>query len=99
MSDDEPTGRALRKSSRDFKTETPPETGFVFPISKSGNNERRVTVSRFKGKARVDIREYYTNEDGAVLPGRKGISLDADQWKKIMSFQELIGEALEELGK
>lgn len=32
---------------------------------------RRVTVQDFKGKTLVSIREYYTKDDGKLLPGKK----------------------------
>ena len=35
------------------------------------NGMRRVTVSEFKGSRMVNIREYWTNDEGKVLPGKK----------------------------
>jgi len=40
-------------------------------------------VSNFKGRMMINIREYYTDEGGEMKPGRKGICLMADQWKKL----------------
>ena len=43
------------------------------------SSTRRAEVSVFKGKQYVGIREYY-EKDGQQLPGKKGISLPADQF-------------------
>ncbi|KAG2368038.1 transcriptional Coactivator p15-domain-containing protein [Suillus spraguei] len=42
--------------------------------------KKRVTVREFKGKIFVDIREFYGKDDEDEKPGKKGISLNPDQW-------------------
>jgi len=32
---------------------------------------RRVNVSDFKGTTMINIREYYDNKEGKILPGKK----------------------------
>jgi len=44
---------------------------------------RYVSVSEFRGKKMISIREYYTTDDGEERPGKKGISLTLDQWEKL----------------
>ncbi|XP_063720875.1 activated RNA polymerase II transcriptional coactivator p15-like [Symsagittifera roscoffensis] len=46
------------------------------------SEKRFVTVKWFKGLVYVDIREYY-EKDGVKMPGKKGISLNPEQWAKL----------------
>ncbi|CAF3020290.1 unnamed protein product [Rotaria sp. Silwood2] len=71
---------------------TDEENGAV--ASKSGLNGERlyeigklryVSVSEFRGKPYVNIREYYEDK-GVEKPGKKGISLTGDQWEKLKSL-------------
>lgn len=65
-----------------------------FELSKN----RFATVSEFKGKVRVDIREYYMTDDGERRPGKKGISLSMDEWKKLTSQLDDIQKKIKEIG-
>lgn len=46
---------------------------------------RFMSVSEFKGKPLVNIREYY-EKDGKTLPGSKGISLSIEQWDFVKKY-------------
>ncbi|KAJ5170657.1 ssDNA-binding transcriptional regulator [Penicillium coprophilum] len=59
---------------------------------------RRVTISSFRGKTQVNIREYY-EKDGQALPGKKGISMPVDQFAAIISILPEIEQALSENGE
>jgi len=53
-------------------------------------------VREFKGRLLVDIREFY-EKNGESLPGKKGISLQLEQWEKLKNLIGDIDEAIEEL--
>ncbi|KAI1289647.1 Activated RNA polymerase II transcriptional coactivator p15 [Halotydeus destructor] len=58
------------------------------------SENRFVTVSEFKGKRRVDIREYYLNDAGEKKPGKKGISLSLEEYKKLVDSISDINKAM-----
>ena len=62
------------------------------------SNSRFVTISQFKSQVRVDIREFYLTADGERKPGKKGISLSLDEWKKMKSQMKEIEEAIKAQG-
>lgn len=76
--------------------------------SASGSNEaeekkfmlsknRFATVREFRGRVMVDIREFYTDSEGDLKPGKKGISLSTDQWAKLKDRIDDIDEAVKDM--
>ena len=63
-------------------------TGQICALSRA----RRCTVSDFRGKKYVGLREYY-EKDGAKLSGKKGISLSKDQWEQVSKHEGTIEAA------
>jgi len=53
---------------------------------------RYVSVSEFRGKKMISIREYYQADDGEERPGKKGISLSVEQWQKLKSHMDDVDE-------
>ena len=82
---------------KSFSTTEKIETSYVFPLSE-GKNPKRVTVSKFKGKVRIDLREFYSNND-EFLPGKKGINLDIEQFEEFKKLLPIIDEAIKQFGK
>ena len=50
---------------------------------------RKATVSEFKGRHFVNVREYY-EKDGQQLPGKKGIALDVTQWESLTGLFDAV---------
>lgn len=55
---------------------------------------RKASISIFKDKAMVDIREFY-EKDGEQRPGSKGISLPPEQWHKLAAGFDALAAALQ----
>ncbi|XP_033828751.1 activated RNA polymerase II transcriptional coactivator p15-like [Periophthalmus magnuspinnatus] len=55
---------------------------------------RYVSVRDFKGKILIDIREYWMNQDGEMKPGKKGISLNPEQWNQLKEQISDIDDAI-----
>ncbi|GFP98064.1 RNA polymerase ii transcriptional coactivator kelp [Phtheirospermum japonicum] len=60
------------------------------------SDKRRVTLSEFKGKTLVSMREYY-KRDGKELPTAKGISLTAEQWATFKKHVPAIEKAIKKM--
>jgi hypothetical protein len=55
--------------------------------------KRRITVQTFKGATLIALREYY-EKDGKALPGKQGISLNAEQFAVLIKAAPAIISAL-----
>ncbi|KAI2660029.1 Activated RNA polymerase II transcriptional coactivator p15 [Labeo rohita] len=47
-----------------------------------------------KGKVLIDIREYWMDQEGEMKPGRKGISLNPEQWNQLKEQISEIDDAV-----
>ncbi|CDK25743.1 unnamed protein product [Kuraishia capsulata CBS 1993] len=59
--------------------------------------KKRLAVRKYNGIKLVDIREYYTDDQGVSKPGSKGISLTQESWDQLVSNIDKIKEALDRL--
>ena len=56
---------------------------------------RFLKVREFKGKTYIDIREYYVDKSTMeTKPGKKGISLNCEQYQKLKSVLSEVDGAL-----
>ncbi|CAD7680020.1 unnamed protein product [Nyctereutes procyonoides] len=58
---------------------------------------RYVSVRDFKGKVLNDIREYWMDPEGEMKPGRRGISLNLEQWSQLKEQISDIDDAVRKL--
>ncbi|KAG2440901.1 hypothetical protein HXX76_003754 [Chlamydomonas incerta] len=56
------------------------DMGYVLQLS----GKRRVSLSEFKGTVYVGVREFY-EKDGQLMPGAKGLSMNAAQWAALVA--------------
>lgn len=67
----------------------------VYFIQKGPGLEFRVQKTVYKDRIRVDIREYYIDDDGESKPTRKGVSISADDLPKFLyALKELSQDLL-----
>lgn len=63
------------------------------------DKKKQVSVRGFNGVRLVDIREFYIDKDTKERkPGKKGISLTEDAWRKLLDVRGEVNEALSALG-
>jgi hypothetical protein len=57
------------------------------------SNKKRISITEFKGKTYVSIREYY-ERDGVEFPGKKGINITANDWKLLVGSAHEIHDTI-----
>ncbi|XP_063956127.1 activated RNA polymerase II transcriptional coactivator p15-like [Lytechinus pictus] len=92
---DEPTPKKAKTAAKKpaKKSADENDTSDMFSLSR----QRFVNVREFRGKVLIDIREYYEPEVGDLRPGKKGISLTVDQWRKLVNQIDEIDARIEEM--
>jgi hypothetical protein len=66
----------------------------ILSLPINGQETRRATVRRMRGKVFVDIREHYFDKDGTCKPGKKGLCMPIEQFEKILELGQQIKEAV-----
>ena len=74
-------GSESLKRKREVKAELKSASESMKKVDKDGaafyeiTDTRRVSVKKYLGSTRVDIREFFIGKDGQPQPGKRGISL------------------------
>jgi hypothetical protein len=63
-------------------------------IQKTGTDRIIVTVKEFKGKTYIDVRNFFENDEGEMVPTKKGVSLTPENLDELI---RLLGEAKKQL--
>ncbi|EEP76046.1 predicted protein [Uncinocarpus reesii 1704] len=84
-----PTGQ----SSKSIEPKTDSNGDPYWEISR----QRRVTVSSFKGRTMINVREYY-EKGGQDLPGKKGISMTLEQFNALVALLPNLEEVVKQKG-
>ena len=58
---------------------------------------RYISVRDFRRKVLSDIRQYWMDPEGEMKPGRKGISLNPEQWSQLKEQTYDIDDAVRKL--
>jgi hypothetical protein len=70
----------------------------MFPLRMNKTRQINASVQKFKGKIRLDIREFYFNDEkDEFFPTKKGVPLELDDVNKLIEVLPLIQEAIKEL--
>uniref|UniRef100_A0A670JQU9 Activated RNA polymerase II transcriptional coactivator p15 n=1 Tax=Podarcis muralis TaxID=64176 RepID=A0A670JQU9_PODMU len=51
---------------------------------------RYVSVCDLKSEVLTDVREYWMDQEGGMTPGRKGISLNPEEWSQLKDIDEVV---------
>ena len=62
----------------------------------TSDGKRKVQVRTYRGAVQVDVREWY-EKDGVLRPGKRGLSLKVDQWKRLVQWIPKIQEAIDSM--
>ena len=67
----------------------------IYTLKKLNALRLTLQVREFKGKTYIDIREYYVDKQTMeTKPGKKGISLNCEQYQKLKSVLSEVDEKL-----
>ncbi len=66
-------------------------------IDRSATEQMQIAIKEFKGKSYLDMRIFYTTDEGATwLPTKKGVTCSPD---KLSILKDAVEEAIKELAE
>lgn len=73
------------------------EAKVLATIPRSATEQLQISINEYKGKSYLDMRIFYTTDDGANwLPTKKGVTCSPEN---LETLKEAVEEAMNELGK
>ena len=74
------------------------EKNIITTIPKSATERIEISINEYKGKEYLDLRTFYTTDDGASwLPTKKGITVSPDNLELLKdSIEQAMGEFKDE---
>ncbi|PIK37731.1 Activated RNA polymerase II transcriptional coactivator p15 [Apostichopus japonicus] len=84
---------APKKQKPEKKKEKSKEDGDDQEHMYALSRQKFVNVREFRGRILIDIREYY-DAGGEMKPGKKGISLTVEQWRKLEEKVDEINDSI-----
>ena len=71
------------------------EPKLIASIPRSATEQLQISINEYKGKSYLDLRIYYTTDDGANwLPTKKGVTVSPDNLELL---KDAVDEAMKEL--
>ncbi len=71
------------------------EAKLLATIPRNATEQLQISINSYKEKKYLDLRIYYTTDDGANwLPTKKGVTVSPDN---LMTLKEAVEEAMQEL--
>ncbi|KAG4094269.1 putative RNA polymerase II transcriptional coactivator [Neocallimastix lanati (nom. inval.)] len=61
------------------------------------DKKKRIQVRTFRGMTLIDIREFYKTTNNEFKPGKKGISLNLEAWKRLKDSIADIDSCIDEM--
>jgi phage anti-repressor protein len=58
------------------------------------DHNKRISLSSFRNKTRVDIREYYIDSNGLSKPTKKGVSISIDDFYNLQKYSHILSGIL-----